>query len=46
MGEHYVGQQPSDLTSDVMDQLFMVKNKRLYLSLLVEWQFNKYGCHF
>ena len=46
MGEHYVGQQPSDLTSDVMDQLFMVKNKRLYLSLLVEWQFNNMDAAF
>ena len=46
MGEHYVGQQPSDLTSDVMDQLFMVRNKRLYLSLLVEWQFNNMDAAF
>ena len=46
MGEHYVGRQPSDLTSDVMDQLFMVKNKRLYLTLLVEWQFNNMDAAF
>ena len=39
-GEHYVGTQPTDLTRDVMDQMFDVKNKRLHLSRMVEWQFN------
>ena len=39
-GAHYAGVQPSDLTSDVMDQMFEVKNKRLRLSRMVEWQFN------
>ena len=36
-GAHYAGVQPSDLTSDVMDQMFEVKNKRLLLSRMVEW---------
>ena len=39
-GAHYAGTQPTDLTRDVMDQMFVVKNKRLHLSRMVEWQFN------
>ena len=45
-GEHYAGTQPSDLTSDVMDQMFEVKNKRLHLSRMVEWQFNNLNASF
>ena len=45
-GEHYAGVQPSDLTSDVMDQMFEVKNKRLHLSRMVEWQFNNLDASF
>ena len=45
-GEHYVGTQPSDLTSDIMDQVFEVKGKRLHLSRLVEWQFNNLNASF
>ena len=45
-GEHYVGTQPTDLTSDVMDQMFEVKNKRLHLSRMVEWQFNNLDASF
>ena len=45
-GEHYVGTQPTDLTSDVMDQMFEVKNKRLHLSRMVEWQFNNLDVSF
>ena len=45
-GEHYVGTQPSDLTSDVMDQMFDVKKNRLYLSRMVEWQFNNLDASF
>ena len=39
-GEHYAGVQPTDLTNEVMDIMYVVKNKRLYLSRMVEWQFN------
>ena len=45
-GAHYAGVQPSDLTSDVMDQMFEVKNKRLHLSRMVEWQFNNLDASF
>ena len=46
-GEHYVGTQPSDLTSDSdSDQMFEVKGKRLHLSRLVEWQFNNLNASF
>ena len=45
-GEHYVGTQPTDLTSDVMNQMFEVKNKRLHLSRMVEWQFNNLDASF
>ena len=45
-GEHYAGVQPSDLTRDVMDQMFEVKNKRLHLSRMVEWQFNNLNASF
>ena len=45
-GAHYAGTQPTDLTSDVMDQLFEVKNKRLHLSRMVEWQFNNLDASF
>ena len=45
-GEHYFGTQPTDLTSDVMDQMFEVKNKRLHLSRMVEWQFNNLNVSF
>ena len=45
-GEHYVGTQATDLTSDVMDQMFEVKNKRLHLSRMVEWQFNNLDASF
>ena len=45
-GAHYAGSQPSDLTRDVMDQMFVVKNKRLHLSRMVEWQFNNLNASF
>ena len=45
-GEHYVGTQPTDLTSDVMDQVFEVKRNRLHLSRMVEWQFNNLSASF
>ena len=45
-GEHYVGTQPTDLTSDVMDQVFEVKKNRLHLSRMVEWQFNNLNASF
>ena len=45
-GAHYAGTQPSDLTRDAMDQTFVVKNKRLHLSRMVEWQFNNLNASF
>ena len=45
-GARYAGSQPSDLTRDVMDQMFVVKNKRLHLSRMVEWQFNNLNASF
>ena len=45
-GEHYAGVQPSDLTSDNMDQMFEVNGKRLHLSRMVEWQFNNLDASF
>ena len=45
-GEHYVGTQPTDLTSDIMDQLFEVTGNRLHLSRMVEWQFNNLDASF
>ena len=45
-GEHYVGTQPTDLTRETSDQLFIVKNKRLHLSRSVEWQFNNLNTSF
>ena len=45
-GEHFVGTQPPDLTSDIMDQVFEVKQNRLHLSRMVEWQFNNLNASF
>ena len=45
-GEHYTGVQPSDLTDDLMDQMFEVNGKRLHLSRMVEWQFNNLDASF
>ena len=45
-GEHYAGTQPTDLTREVMDQMYQVKNKRLHLSRMVEWQFNNLDSSF
>ena len=45
-GEHYEGTQPTDLTKDVMDHLYQVKNKRIHLSRMVEWQFNNLNASF
>ena len=45
-GEHYIGTQPSDLSDEVMDIMFVVKNKRLHLSRRVEWQFNNLNASF
>ena len=39
-GEHYARTQPSDLNREVKDIMYQVKNKRLHLSRMVEWQFN------
>ena len=45
-GEHFLAVQPSDLTSDIMDQVFEVKGNRLHLSRMVEWQFNNLNASF
>jgi len=45
-GEHYAGTQPTDLTREVMDQIYQVKNKRLHLFRMVEWQFNNLDSSF
>ena len=29
-GEHYAAKQPTDLSNEVMDIMYVVKNKRLY----------------
>ena len=34
------------MTNDVMNQMFEVKNKRLHLSRMVEWQFNNLNASF
>ena len=38
--------QPTDLTREVMDILYQVKNMRLHLSRMVEWQFNNLDTSF
>jgi len=45
-GDYYAGTQPSDLSSDVVDSMFLVNNNQLYLSRLVEWQFNNLDASF
>ena len=45
-GEHYAGIQPTDVTREVTDQVFQVKNSQLHLSGLVEWQFNNLNAPF
>ena len=45
-GEHYLAVQPSDLTSDNSDQMFMVTGNRLHLSRMVEWRFNNLDASF
>ena len=42
----FVAVQPTDLTSDIMDQVFEVRGKRLHLSRMVEWQFNNLNASF
>ena len=45
-GDHFLAAQPTDLTSDIMDQVFEVNGKRLHLSRMVEWQFNNLNASF
>ena len=45
-GDHFLAVQPTDLTSDIMDQVFQVNGKRLHLSRMVEWQFNNLNASF
>ena len=45
-GEHYAGIQPTDVTREVTDQVFQVKNSQLHLSGLVEWQFKNLNAPF
>ena len=37
IGEHFSGIQPTDVTREVTDQVFQVKNYQLHLSRMVEW---------
>ncbi len=45
-GEHSSGIQPTDVTREVTDQVFQVKNNQLHLSRMVEWQFNNLNASF
>ena len=45
-GEHFDGTQPTDLTGDIMDQVFEVNGKRLHFSRMVEWQFSNLNASF
>ena len=45
-GAHYARTQPSDLSKDAMDIMYLVNNKRLHLSRMVEWQFNNLNASF
>ena len=45
-GEHYAGTQLTDLTRDISDITYQVKNKRLHLSRMMEWQFNNLNSSF
>ena len=45
-GSQYAGTQPSDLSKEVMDIMYQVKNKRLHLSRMVEWQLNNLNVSF
>ena len=45
-GDHFLAVQPTDLTSDIIDQVFEVNGKRLHLSRMVEWQFNNLNASF
>ena len=45
-GEHWTGLQPTDVMRGVTDQVFEVKNNQLYLSRMVEWQFNNLNAPF
>ena len=45
-GEQFSGMQPSDVFRGVTDQVFQVKNKRLHLSRMVEWQLNNLNASF
>ena len=45
-GEHFSGLQPTDVFRGVTDQAYLVKNKRLHLSRMVEWQLNNLNAPF
>ena len=45
-GAHYAGTQPSDFSKDIMDIMYLLNNKRLHLSRMVEWQFNNLNASF
>ena len=45
-GAHSSEIQPTDVTREVTDQVFQVKNNQLYLSRMVEWQFNNLNASF
>ena len=45
-GEQFSGMQPTDVYRGVTDQVFQVKNKRLHLSRMVEWQLSNLNSSF
>ena len=42
----FLGIQPTDVTREVTDQVFQVKNNQLHLSRMLEWQFNNLNASF
>ena len=45
-GEQFSGLQPTDVIRGVTDRVYLVKNQRLHLSRMVEWQFNNLNASF
>ena len=45
-GEQFLGLQPTDVIRGVTDQAFLVKDQRLHLSRMVNWQFSNLNASF
>ena len=45
-GEQFSGLQPTDVIRGVTDRAFLVKDQRLHLSRMVDWQFNNLNVSF